>query len=547
MKQIPLACARVLLVSMLVPLVSIMGCGDNAREFASAPAEGVILAGNAAEPESLDPHLVQSVYAARIASQLFEGLVVLDPKDLSPQPGVAESWESSDDGMRYTFHLRENAVWSNGDPITAQDFVYSWRRILTPTLASQYAYMLYPLENAEAYNTGKITDFNQVGVKALDEHTLEVKLNAPTPYFMTLHAHQTWFPVHQATVEAHGAMDERNTRWTRPENFVGNGPYVLTDWSPNQVLSLRPNKRYWNASAIANDGVDFLPVTSEQTEERMFSAGEMHMTERVPLQRVEWYRNNRPEVLRIDPANNIAYAFANCNREPFDDARVRRAFSMTLDRELISSRIRQGVDPPAYFFTPPGMNGYVSPARIEEDREEARRLMAEAGYPEGEGFPRVELLYSTSDAGKYLTEAMQQMWQEALGVRVEILNQEWKVFLDTTAQGNYSLALMAWAGDVLDPMNFLELFESDNGNNRSGYANSKYDELISAARQSNDVARRNELFGQAETILLDDSPIIPVYFKAKPFLCVTSIQNFPSNLLDYRRYHLMHFGESGGD
>ncbi|MFO7776481.1 MAG: peptide ABC transporter substrate-binding protein, partial [Candidatus Hydrogenedentota bacterium] len=341
--------------------------------------EGILHWGNNAEPQGLDPHVVTGVPEHMILAALFEGLVIMDPETLEPLPGVAESWDISEDELVYTFHLRDDARWSNGDPVTAHDFVYAWKRILTPALGSEYAYMLHCIENAEAYNEGDLEDFGEVGVQTLDDRTLEVTLEDPTPYFLSLQIHYTFYPVHQETIEAFGAMDERGTEWTRAGNLVSNGPFELTEWHPNQVIRTKANGHYWDAETVQLNGVNFYPIDDLQTEERSFRGGELHWTGDIPINRIDWYRNNRPEVLEINPYLGTYYYRFNVTRPPLDDARVRRAFAMAIDREGIVESITRGDEQPAAHLTPPETEGFLPGPELPHDVERARELLAEAG------------------------------------------------------------------------------------------------------------------------------------------------------------------------
>jgi len=493
----------------------------------------VLHMGNGTEPASLDPHVVTGVPEHHILGALFEGLVNLDAKDLAPKPGVAESWTMSDDGLVYTFKLRQDARWSNGDPVTAHDFTYAWRRILTPSLASRYAYMLHCMKNAKAYNEGKLTDFSQVGAKALDDYTLKVTLESRTPYFLSLHIHYTWFPVHQKTIETHGTLDDLNNRWILPENFVGNGAFTLATWEPNKSILARKSPTYWNAEEVKLDGVRFYPVSDLQTEERMFRSGDLHFTENAPTTKIDFYKENRPEQLRIAPWLGSYYYRINTTRPPFDDPRVRRALSMAIDREAIVKYITRGGQIPARYYTPQGMHGYQPENFFEEDVPEARRLLAEAGYPEGKGMPPVDIHYNTAESHRQIAEAIQQMWKENLGIDVTITNEEWKVYLDTQNRIAYDVSRAGWIGDFADPVNFLECFTTGNGNNRTGYASEEFDALIAEARRTDSLEARNALYLRAETILLRDMPLIPIYIYTRVFLVSADVEGRYPNVLDH--------------
>lgn len=489
--------------------------------------------GNGSEPQGLDPHTVTGVPEHRLLSTLFEGLVDADAATLTPKPGVAESWDISPDGRVYTFHLRDTALWSNGEPVTADDFVYAWRRILTPTLAAEYAYMLYCIDNAQAYNEGKITDFDRMGVKALDARTLRVTLTEPTPYFLALQIHSTYYPVHRATIEKYGAIDTRNTRWTRPGNLVGNGAFVLTRWIPNNIIEVTRNDRYWNRANVRLERIQFYPIENGLTEERSFRTGLLDLTESIPIQKVPAYRRNNPQVLRTDPYLGTYFYRVNVTKPPFNDVRVRRAFSMAMDRETIVTRVMTGGQRPAYGLTVPDPNGYTCASKIPYDPEGARRLLAEAGYPEGRGLPVPVLLYNTNENHKLLAEALQRMWKETLGVDVSLVNQDWKVYMDSQRNLDYNLARAGWIGDVVDPINFLECFVTGGGNNNTGWSSPRYDELLAQSRRTPDQAARFALFQEAEKILLEESPMIPLYYYTRAYLISPRVENYHDNLLGY--------------
>lgn len=510
--------------------VALGGCGD------AKPSANTLLMGNGAEPAALDPHTVTGIPEHHILSALYEGLVNLNPVTMEPVPGVAESWKVSEDGRVYTFHLRKDAKWSNGDPVTAQDFLYAWRRILTPELGALYAYMLHDMTNARAYNEGEITDFELVGAKALDDYTLEVTLDNPTPYFMTLHTHYTWFPIHRPTIEKFDAFTDRATKWTRPGNVVTNGPFVLSSWEPGRVIKVVKDPTYWDAETVKLDGIWFYPVDDRQTEERMFRAGDLHFTGSVPTHKVPGYLRDQPELIWTNPWLGSYFYRINVEREGLSDARVRRALSCAVDRRSIVENITLGGQLPGEFYVPPGMNGYEPKHYAVHDPDKAKALMAEAGYPGGKGFPVVEILYNTDDDHRKIAEAIQAMWKETLGINVTLMNQDWKVYLDTTNQRNYDIARAGWIGDFIDPINFLECFTTGNGNNRTGYSNPEYDALIGQARVTGNQTERNALYAQAEELLLTDMPIIPIYIYTRTILADPRVKGRAANLLDYISY-----------
>jgi oligopeptide transport system substrate-binding protein len=542
---------RVLTSVTLLSLV-VAGCfgGDSNRsstdrdvdKAAALIDDQILFVGNGAEPEGLDPHIVTGVPEHHILTALFEGLVGMNAADLSPIPAVAESWEMSADKLEYTFHLRSDAKWSNGDALTAGDFAFAWQRVLMPELASEYAYMLYPMKNARAYAEGEIDDFSQVGVEVIDDQTLKVILENPTPYFLQLHIHYSWFPIHRATIEKFGKIDQRNTAWTRVGNIVSNGPFKLTRWEPNNVLETRTNEYYWNKDSMKLKGVNFYPVSNEQTEERMFRAAELHLTENVHISRVPTFQKENPAMIRTDPWIGSYFYRINTQRKPFDDKRVRKALAMSVDRDSITTHIMQGGETSAYTLTPPNLNGYTAEAKIPFDPEGARALLAEAGFPGGNGFPEFSILYNTSEKHKIIAVAIQQMWKEHLGVDVTLVNQDWKVYLSSTSNQSmdFDISRAGWIGDFVDPINYIELFTTGNGNNRTGWSSEAYDEYVAQSFIADTQEERFELFQKAEAILADEVPLIPIYIYTRAFLIAPEIKNFEGNLLGYVPYHTLY-------
>lgn len=528
---------------MLVAVLGgLAGCTKKETLVDEGNRLGILHRGNGTEPQDLDPQIVTGVPEHHIITALFEGLVAQNPKDLSPEPGMAESWTVSSDQKTYTFKIRANAKWSNGDAFTAQDFVYSWNRILSPGLAGEYAYMLYPVENAEDFNSGKLKDFTKVGVKALDAQTLQVKLKAPTPYFLQLLAHYSTFPVHKTTIEKHGAMDTRGTKWTRPENMVSNGPFVLKQWELNKIIRVEKNPTYWDAQTVTLNGVNFYPTDSQQTEERKFRAGELHVTNEVPLGKIEVYKKENPELIRITPYLGTYYYRMNVTKKPLDNKKIRQALVMAVDRKQIVERVTKGGQIPAESFTPPGTAGYTAEAKIEYNPEKARSLLAEAGFPGGKGLPPIEILFNTSESHKVIAEAVQQMLKKELGVDVQLVNQDWKVYLNSQKTLNYHVSRAGWIGDYVDPNNFLDMWVTGGGNNQTGWSNARYDGLIREASQTGDTAKRMAAFQAAEKILLEELPVLPVYTYTRVYLIRPEVQGWESNILDQHPYKYIRLG-----
>lgn len=527
-------------VGVVVILSLPSGCTKRQTLVEAADRDQVLLVGNGTEPQELDPDVVTGVQEYHIMISLLEGLVNPDPVDLHPIPGVAEKWDVSPDAKVYTFHLRTNALWSNGDPVTAQDFYESYKRILTPSLGSEYSYMLYVVKNAEAYNTNGITDFSQVGFKVIDPHTFQVTLENSTPYFLSLITHHSWFPVHMPTVRKYGDPYQRGNKWTRPGHFVGNGPFVLAKWHVNDVIEVRKSPTYWDRDRVRLNAIRFYPIDSEDTEERAFRAGQLHVTDTLPLSKIDYYKKEHPDVLKIEPYIGTYFYRVNVTKPPLNDKRVRRALAMAIDRESLVTNVLKGGQLPAYNLVPPGTAGYTSRTHLREDVKEAKRLLAEAGYPDGKGMPTIELLYNTAEAHRTIAEAIQQMWKTKLGIDVRLANQEWKVYLDTQRSLNYQICRGSWIGDYVDPNTFMDMWLTGGGNNETGWSNPEYDRLIAEAAAATNPQQRFEAFQKAEAILMDEMPEIPVYFYTHVCLRRPEVKGWYPTLLDNHLYQYVH-------
>ena len=518
--------------------VSLLAAGCARRE---TPAEAgireqVLHLGNGSEPRDLDPHVVVSFNDFNIVLALFEGLTGIDEQTSLPVPALAEHWETSADGLVWRFHLRPDARWSNGDALTAQDCVFGIHRALSPQLASEYAYVLYPLKNAEAFNAGRMTDFAQVGVRAVDDHTLEFILERPAPYLASAATLPAWFPAHRASIERLGRFDDRAVPWTRPENLVCSGPFILKEWSPGSRVVVVRNPYYWDARHVRLNGMVFYPIENASTQEAAFRAGQLHLTSDVPLSKIAAYRRDHPAVLRIDPFLDTAFLRLNVRRAPFTDRHVRQALARAIDRSALVRDVALGGQQPAHCLTPPGTAGYTARAAIPDDFEAARRLLAAAGYPGGHGFPKIEIQFPTSELNQRLLEAVQQMWRRELGIEVALANKEQRVWLNDERQLNYDISYAHWIGDYVDPSTYLELFTADGGNNSTGWASPGYDRLVRAAGAEQDPPRRNELYQRAEAILMDETPVVPVFFGTRVFLCHPAVKNWQPALLGIHQY-----------
>jgi oligopeptide transport system substrate-binding protein len=532
--------AKILPLALCLILVLAAACSRRETPAEAGARTGTLLLGNGAEPQDLDPQIVTGYSDCNILISLFEGLTCIDEATSRAVPGAASRWEITPDGLTYTFHLRPGLVWSNGDAFTAEDFRYSIRRILAPKLAAEYAYLFFALKNAEAYAAGKITDFSEVGVAVPDPLTLQLTLGAPCPYLPDLTAHQAWYPVHRATVEKFGGGERRGTAWTRPENIVTNGPFVLREWKPNAQIRVERNPRYWDVTHNRLNAVVFYPNDNGATDESDFRAGQLHATFDLQPDRIAHYRQTAPAQLRVDPFSESNFLRFNLTKPPFNDERVRQALSRAIDRVALTRDVLNGSREPAYTLTP-ATAGYRAGNGAPTDPAAARRLLAEAGYPGGKGFPVIDLLFWTDSTNTKLCEALQQMWRRELGITVHLVTQEHGVYVDSERTLSYQVARARWIGDYNDPSNYLDLFIGGGGNNQTGWANTAYDQLTHQADRTMDPVARFGILRQAEALLLQACPIAPLYFGSRTYLLQPYVKGWVPSLLGIHRYQYVWF------
>ncbi len=571
--------------------------------------------GNETEVQSLDPAVVTGQPEGRIIWAVFECLCNRNPEDQSAEPGVAESWEVSKDGRTYTWRLRKDARWSNGESVTAHDFSYSFRRFLDPTTVALYAQAMWYVVGAERYNQGAVglrvgdpvevelmerpegarpfargkvlkgtlrgfdrdpaaadvevpdedfakrhglvvevggkerrfrqegstmpsdryelckqvlLDFSEVGIRVEDDYTLVTELKEPTPYWPELMSFYPMAPVNQSCVEEFGWP-----AWTYPENIVSNGPYQVEFRRLRDRIRLRKSDTYWNRDAVRLDVVDALCVDSPTTAFNMYETGQLDWLTKAPPLIARELAKQEPPRDDFCPGTQLAtyfYAF-NLTRKPFNDVRVRKALALAIDRQQIVDTAGSG-EAPARSITPPGMAGYEPPLCAARDVESARALLAEAGYPSGSGFPRIEILYNTEESHRTIAELVRKQWQEGLGIEVRTRNQEWGTFLNSTHQLQFDVCRRAWIGDYIDPNTFLDMWVTGGGNNETGYSNPDYDKLIGEAGKETDAQKRLDLLLKAERILMDELPIVPIYYYNSRNLVRPYVRGFYNNLQD---------------
>ncbi len=488
--------------------------------------------GNGSEPQSLDPHKSEGVPSSNIQRDLYEGLISESPSG-ELVPGVAKSWTISADGLRYVFVLRRDAKWSNGDPVTASDFVYGWQRIVNPKTGSFYAQTLAPILNTEAIIQGK-KPVSTLGVKAINNYKLEVVLKGPTPYFPGLLTHSSTYPVHKKSVERHG------DKFARVGNLIGNGPFVLTEWTVQSHILLTRNPLYWDSANTQLEQVYYYPIDNQASELKRYRAGELDIAESLPLSQIPWLRKNLADDLRISPYLGIYYLGYNLLRAPFkDNKKLRQALSMAIDREILTNKILKTGEAPAYSWVPPNVANYQQQEYAWKSWSKQKRiamarvLFKEAGYDKDNPLS-VEIRYNTSENHKKVAIVVASMWKKNLGVKTKLYNEEWKVFLANRKAKKVTEVFRAgWIADYNDAFSFAELMHSQHGVNDSSYNNKVYDDILAQSSMESDLEKRKKLLQQAERILLDDYPMIPIYYYMSKHLVKPYVGGYEDNVMDH--------------
>lgn len=534
------------LIRILIPIIclAVAGCGQKTEtNVEKGYKDKTLYISNGIEPESLDPHLSTGAPEYHIQLALFEGLVGKDHKTLKPIPGVAKTWDVSEDQTIYTFHLRDDARWSNGDPVTAQDFVDSWNRILTPKVSGDYAYMFFVIKNAEAFYNEDIQNFDKVGIHAVDATTLKVELNAPTPYFLQALDHHSFYPVNKKVIEKHGDYYDPLNPWTRPENIVSNGPFKMLTWDVNRAIEVVRNEHYWDQENVHLNKIVFFPIEDKMAEERAFRSGQIHLTftPQMAAEKIAVYKEKNPDALRLVPAYSSYYYLFNTTKKPFDNAKVRQAFAQAIDRAMLVKSVTKAGETEAYSLIPKDPEGYTPKTLFGYDVEKAQALLAEAGYPNGEGFPSVEILYNNDEVHKKIALAIQQMLKQNLNVDVQLFNQEWKVYLSSRKNKTYDIARAGWIADYLDPSNFLEIFLSYSENNHTGWENPEFDQLMEDAKTAKTDEERNAIFTRANEILYEDMPLLPIFYYSDANLVDPAVTGWHNNVMQYHRFQGVDF------
>jgi oligopeptide transport system substrate-binding protein len=506
--------------------------GDSNTPVVEETVEQKIVYNLGADPKTIDPQLNSAVDGSTIIHNAFEGLMRED-ENSKIVPGTAEKYEVSDDGTVYTFHIRKDAKWSDGKPVVAGDFEYAWKRALNPEVAAEYAYQLFYIKNGAAYYNqekigGKVATAEDVGVKVIDENTLEVTLEAPVPYFLSLAAFPTYFPVRKDIIEGN------EEKWTlKPDTYISNGPFKMSEWKEKESITFVKNENYWDAKNVKLETLEVKLIDDQITYLNAFKSGEIDVIESPPQAEIPTLLDEG--TAKIYPYLGTYFYVVNVSdkakdvdpkaAEALSNPKFRKALSLAIDKQLIVDKVAQGGQTPATSYVPAGILDSIG-TEFQKDYsskganiEEAKKLLAEAGYPNGEGAPTITFTFNTDQGHQNIAQAVQDMWKTNLGINVELKNEEWAVFQDTRNNFQYSIARHGWIADYNDPMTFLDMWTTGNGQNNAGYSNKEYDKLIAQAKVELDDAKRTELLHKAEDILMDESPIIPLYYYTN-VLCI---------------------------
>lgn len=527
-----------ILLLAALSLLTLAGCGGEPISALEGARRGILLINNKSEPRFLDLQRCNSVAEHHLMLALFQGLVSEHrDSDQQVEPGMARSWEANADKSVWTFHLQPEAKWSDGTPFTAHDFVWSWRRMLRPELGAQYADMLFLIRNGRELYERKVPE-TDLGARAIDDHTLEVSLIGPTPHFPLIACHTAWWPVPRHVIERYGDVCDVMNPWTDEDKMVSNGPFRMKRYLFRQYLEVERNPHYWDAANVKLNGVRFYAIDADDVEERLFRRGQLHATYSTPLSKIPGYFRNHPDIVR-NYVNCASWYFrVNTTRGALRDVRVRRALAFAIDRQSIVDNLLRARQKPAGGMVPP-MEGYEQVHEFTFDVPQAKRLLAEAGYPDGRNFPHYEILISKSESAKQISEAVQAMWRQNLGITVGITSQDFTVYLTSQHRMEYDLALAGWNADYYDPATFIDMWVTGGGNNETGWSNAGFDGLVARAKQTADAGERLRILHDAEVILMREAPVLPMYYGTRTRLIHPAVKRWEPRLMDNRMWQHM--------
>lgn len=503
------------------------GCEKQTQTDTALESGTVVYRGNGGKPGSLDPALAEDIHAFNILTDIYEGLVA-ESASGEVVPGVAKSWSVSDDGLVYTFKLRSSVRWSNGDPLTAKDFVRALRRVADPATASVYGFLLEPILHFADIRDGSRSP-DELGVEAVDDLLLEIRLQQPAPQLLAVLAMPVAFPVHESAISSASFSDA--------ERFVGNGAYTLTDYSIAGPITLQRSVTYWDSASVSVDRVVYLPIVNAMTELNMYRAGEIDITHSIPAEHLNDLRTSTPDQVRVSPYLALYYLAFDVTEPPLDDARLRKALNMAIDRETLVSLIGRG-EQPAYGIVPGGVSGYTGSRfswenlSANERQRTARALYLDAGFSDTAPLI-IHYLYDTEDIHEKVALAISSMWRDTLGVEVTLEKREWQYFLETRERrSDWQVMRFAWFGDYNHASTFTNIFRTDDPQNLAGYGSEDYDQLLALAAVDTDTNSQAALIARAEQTLLEDAPIAPLYFFVSKHLVRPGIGGFEHNALD---------------
>lgn len=518
---------KLLSTFFIVILIALPACLTSDIYFGKTtpPSEQIIHFWNSSEPRSLDPHKTTGAIEANINNNLYESLTTADPITLAPRPGMAERWEAVDQARKWIFYLRHNAKWTDGHAVTAHDFVWSWQRAVNPQTASPYVSMLYYVRNGKEISKGRLPP-SALGVRAIDDFTLEVEMEQPAAFFIKMVSISFFAPLPKWTIEQY------QDRWTRPENIVTNGPFTLKEHKPYDQIVLIKNQQYWDAANVKLEKAFIYPIDNFATGLNLYKSGEIDTMQsgNIPLPFIKALKN-KEDYVKGAYFTTVYFSF-NIKRAPFTDARVRKALGMAINKEAITEKLLGRSDLPADAFVPPGIEGYSKVAGPTYSPEQARKLLAEAGFTNGKDLPKVTLYFAAVESNRQIAEAVQLMWKEALNIDVVLQSEEWQTLQARRERRDFDLLLGTWIGDYLDPNTFLDLFATYSSNNRPGWINDSYTKLIEAANAEPDEKQRFKILAQAENLLLDEMPIVPIYHPALSYMKKPFVDGWYANLFD---------------
>lgn len=516
-----------LFLCLVITSVFLTGCGEKEHDADRYSKEKILLVGNGGEPTGLDPAFGSTLRDMHIMYAIYECLLILDPKTLAPCPGVAEDWDVSRDGLTYVFHLRNNARFSNGDPVTAHDFVFTLRRMLSPRLGSPNATFLDDIKNAAKYNEGAIHDFNEVGVKAVDDYTLQFTLGTPNPFFSVVVANWMLAPLHQATLEKFDAVETANNDWFKPENFVGNGPFTLKEWRPNEYVEVEKNSYYWDANMVKLDKIRFFAMSNLEDEAYAFCRGKLHVTSGLSSKHAATCAHRSSPYLRSIELNGLDMYLFNVDVPPLNDVRVRQALSIGINRvNLINDVVNDVFSTDrkiAYNIISSTIPGYRRITSVQEDIKKAQQLLAEAGFPGGRGFPVLELIVPDDKTHFGVALAVEDMWRRYLGIEIKVVKADWRKAWGRANKKDYQIIRIGWINDEMDATSILK------NASLSGWNNLHFDKLLEMARNSPDIPTRYRYFAKAEAMIIDEVPIMPLFFFIHNFLVHPDVHGWGAN------------------